>query len=329
MEWSYGITTIPERRETYLPRTVRSLQNAGFEAPIIFVDGAGESSGGLVCRGNRIRTFGNWFLALAELYVRKPLADRYVIFQDDMVTCKNLRQYLEQVPFPEKGYLNLLTMPLWNSLKVLRENFSIARANSQPYPYSVPDSDDYIGFYHSNQNGKGAVANVFDQAGVRLLFQSDHIFDKPKDQHKGHQCIDGAIISAMKKGGFIEYVHNPSLVYHIGDVSSMGHHKYPDATTFRGEDFDALDLLKERELPKPRSRAYTPIMNSMGWGDRVHSALEAIGITEERVEDWLGRACAGCAERRRRLNRLGWWMEEIFKGRVAEAKQRFEEMLGD
>ena len=41
-----------------------------------------------------------------------------------------------------------------------------------------------------------------------------------------------------------------------------------------------------------------------GLGDRVASALAAVGITKERVSKAIGKPC-GCAKRQQRLNELG------------------------
>ena len=41
-----------------------------------------------------------------------------------------------------------------------------------------------------------------------------------------------------------------------------------------------------------------------GLGDRVASALAAVGITKERVSKALGKPC-GCAKRQAKLNELG------------------------
>lgn len=42
-----------------------------------------------------------------------------------------------------------------------------------------------------------------------------------------------------------------------------------------------------------------------GIGDVIASALNTVGLTEERVETWLGDC--GCKERRAKLNQLTNW----------------------
>lgn len=227
LTWAYGVTTVPQRRKDLLPRTLLSLKKSGFPNPHLFIDGdwdyqSWNAEFGLGCtmRYPRIRVFGNWMLSLGELYIRQPKADFYAIFQDDFVTGLNLRQYLEKGLFPEKGYLNLYTFP---------ENQ--ARTLSEP------------GWYRSNQGGKGAVALVFSLAGVKLLLAHNHMVSRPPDPVRGHKFVDGGIVDTMKKCGWAEYIHNPSLVQHTGKASSHGNYPQPLAPSFKGEDFDFLTLL--------------------------------------------------------------------------------------
>jgi hypothetical protein len=44
LTWSYGITTVPKRQNSLLQRTVKSLGEAGFDHPHLFVDGCVDSS---------------------------------------------------------------------------------------------------------------------------------------------------------------------------------------------------------------------------------------------------------------------------------------------
>ena len=227
--WSYGVTTVPLRIEGLLPRTLKSLAGAGFDEPQLFVDGAKNTAQyerfglSIACHFPTIRIFGNWVLALWELYVRSPSADRYAIFQDDFVTYKNLRQYLDQCAYPDQGYWNLYTFP---------QNQILA------------PTDGSTGWYLSNQCGKGAVALVFSHEAVTTLLVQPYMVARPQDCKRGWCAVDGGIISAFKKVGWKEYVHNPSLVQHTGIVSSMRNKPHQLAESFRGEDFDAMELIK-------------------------------------------------------------------------------------
>jgi hypothetical protein len=176
---------------------------------------------------------------MLELYIRNPNADRYIMFQDDLVTYKNLRQYLEEAKMPEDGYLNLHQHP---------NNRDLVRNSGNP-----------VGWFRSNQQGRGAVALVFTRELLLDLFAHDIWIKHPRDLENGHQRIDASItysLSHIHSGKHKEYCHNPSLVCHTGfETSILGRHaKQAETQNFRGEDFDALCLLKE--LPADR---VTPI----------------------------------------------------------------------
>lgn len=234
LTWAYGVTTVPSRRDILFPRTLKSLEDAGFDSPRVFLDGANHQDGmsyetefklPVTTRtGGNVRTAGNWVLSLYELYIRDPHADRYAMFQDDLVTCRGLRTYLDHAPYPTDGYLNLYTFPQNQSLR-------------------PKDPDWRGGFYPGNQLGKGAVALVFDRDCVVRLLASEHLAVRPQDQARGHKSIDGGIVTALKKAGKKEYVHDPSLVQHTGLQSSMGNRQQPLAPSFPGETWDATSLL--------------------------------------------------------------------------------------
>src|SRR5689334_3053216 len=104
MEWSVGVTTVPARAGVMLPRTLASLAAGGFDRPRLFVDGSDDVQSWKAmfrlpasCRWPRVKPFGNWVLALWELWLREPDADRWAIFQDDLVCVRNLRPYLESL----------------------------------------------------------------------------------------------------------------------------------------------------------------------------------------------------------------------------------------
>lgn len=235
-KWTYGVTTVPTRRDDLLPRTLLSLKTAGFDKPRLFVDGTDDPRSWerefnleVTARFPHIRTFGNWILSLAELYIREPTSDRYAIFQDDFVTYKNLRAYLHSLPFPERAYWNLYTFPSNQKL--------------------CPDEGRHVGWYKSNQLGRGAVGLVFSREGVKTLFENRaHIIDRPEHVGRGWKAVDGGVVEAMRKAGWTELVHNPSLVQHTGDISAMGNRPHKKASSFRGEEFDARELIGKTGL---------------------------------------------------------------------------------
>lgn len=227
MEWAYGVTTIPSRANNLLPRTLASLAGGGFPKPRLFIDGAGDTDLyrplGLETTTHypNLRIFGNWILSLWELYIRNPAVHRYAIFQDDFVTYRNLRGYLERCKYPERGYWNLYTFPV----------------NQKQIPQNR------MGWHLSNQRGKGAVALVFSLEAVIALLSQPHIVGRPRNLVRGWRAVDGGVVTALRKAGWREYVHNPSLVQHTGAVSSVQNKSHPLAPSFRGEGFDAMKLL--------------------------------------------------------------------------------------
>jgi hypothetical protein len=236
MRWAYGVTTVPERKSTLLPRTLRSLRLGGWDSPRLFVDNCPAARANeyvtqfgleVTSRWPHIRTFANYMLALGELYLRDPLADRYAMFQDDLVCYRNLRQYLERW-YPERGYLNCLTFPSNESYAKGPGWFESRPLNSGPSGW---------------QTGRGAVALVFSNEAVRVLLSHTHIIERPRDAHAGWKRVDGGIVTAMNKAGWREWVHMPSLVQHIGAHSTMGNKPHPPSDTFMGEEVDAMQLL--------------------------------------------------------------------------------------
>lgn len=240
ISWMYGVTTVPKRIASgLLQQTIESLVKGGFPNPVLFIDGLplaetlAFSNLQVVCRTNSIRIYGNFHLGLSELFIRNPHADRYAMFQDDFVTYPNLREYLNQCEYPEKGYLNLYTFP----------------ENEKPEQ----------GWYLSNQLGKGAVALVFNNEAVRQLLNSAHWINRPASAPKDHKrtwkYVDGGIVEALKQQGFKEYVHNPSLTQHTGKKSTLGNSRHATARTFKGESFNALHLIKSPTPITERTKA--------------------------------------------------------------------------
>lgn len=237
MKWVYGLTTVPSRRDNLLPRTLESLKKSGFGEPHLFIDACDDSKSyirefGLpvTCHSRRVKTVSNWWLTLWELYYSNPKADRFAIFQDDIVTGLNLKAYLESQDLPEHTYWNLFSF---------RKN---------EYNLSVK------GWRRARLRGFGALGLVFSNNQVQKMLCTSHMVKKPH-RDRAHICVDGAIWTMMNSRGCQETVHNPSLVQHIGGQSSMREKVWNDDTSksFLGEDFDYLTLSEMTQLPKIES----------------------------------------------------------------------------
>ena len=62
-------------------------------------------------------------------------------------------------------------------------------------------------------------------------------------------------------------------------------------------------------------------------GDSIQRALETVGITQQRVERWLGDCC--CEERKEKLNQLDMTARRVIKGKIEVGKTYLERLLGD
>ena len=236
LSWSYGVTTCTQRLTTLLPNTLESLAKSGFDSPRLFIDGCYESQTPdylsdfeITCRYPAIGAYGNWILSIWELYIRDPYAQRYAIFQDDLILCRGVKEYLEVCEYPVKGYLNLFTF-LSNEHMIFKKPF---------------------GWHLSDQLGRGAIALVFDHLAVVTLLQQENLVSKPQAPN-GNQNIDGCIQeSLVARAGFKEYVHSPSLAQHTGITTTIGnnfngkpHPQYiQGAKTFPGEKWNVFKEL--------------------------------------------------------------------------------------
>lgn len=254
-KWSYGVTTVPSRRSTTLPRALASLAAAGFDRPRLFVDGAddGYVNYDVTYRNPRVGTYGNWVLSLWELYLRAPDAERYAIFQDDCVAVKNLRAYLDEQQYPERAYLNLYQYGDFN-VKIAPPRMPVGRTGRLHGVWyegcELPAGKGAVYHGRRQQRGLGAVGLVFDRDAVVALLQHPHMVVRPMDQGldnvgrvKGQVKVDGAVVESMNQAGWREWVHEPSLLQHIGDRSSMGSSRHPSSPSFPGEDYDAMELV--------------------------------------------------------------------------------------
>src|SRR5260370_33836022 len=213
MNWTYGVTTVPERKHT-VKTTLTSLAAAGFDAPFVFVDGTYSNflmdylSSNVVWRTPRIGAWGNWFLGLWELWLRNPDADRFAMFQDDILCVKNLRDYLDRV-WPSGNYVrgNDSLLP-YKRVRNCYINLYTSLNNEQVVAGTC------VGTWHESseiggrnderlQTGRGALALIFDRAGVEVILSSSwtrrkHLSTSPRHQKAN---INGGVINTMNTTG--------------------------------------------------------------------------------------------------------------------------------
>jgi hypothetical protein len=235
MKWSYGVMTHPLRRFGLLPQTLVSLAKVGFAEPFVFVDSdeavspygyVPAGSGWAIIRCPKLGIAFNWQLSMWELYLRNPSAERFALFQDDILASRDLRAYLEACPYPERGYLNLLTH--MSNDELLAKDPALGWREAGQIGGGNPDRW---------QTGRGACGLVFSSEALTTLFCSAHYVLRPQgkgglppmdstDQVKCRQKIDGGIAAAMNRAGWREYIHNPSLIQHVGTISTVNKRKF-------------------------------------------------------------------------------------------------------
>lgn len=261
-----------------------------------------------------INVYGNWALGMHELYYRNPEATHFAMFQDDILVCSNLREYLEQSNMPENGYMNLYSMPI--NEKLAPTDYSNGR------------------WYPSNQQGYGAVALVFSRKMLHNLLSNREWLERPMaPNNKGHRSIDGGIchvLSIRYAGQFQEFCHAPCLTQHIGRKSTIGHQFLATPETFPGEEFDALTLASPKvDLPEEIAQVFVPpgmFNNSYATPKEMAKAFSILGLTVDQVYKWA-TALEESNSRQKRCNKIGWLAREVISGRVDEARERFQQLL--
>lgn len=62
-------------------------------------------------------------------------------------------------------------------------------------------------------------------------------------------------------------------------------------------------------------------------GDQVEAALEAVGVTKDRVGRWLGTCC--CEKRKQRMNDLHRWSRQSVRMGLEAARRYLNQMLSE
>lgn len=251
--WSYGITTVVGREELFV-KTKESLGSAGFDSPIVFLDIEDNTFSSywsyreliVVHRNPKITPFANWFLGFWELYLRNPMADFYAMFQDDIISSRNIKEYIEKRPIPRGGYGNLFTSPANTTLAIQQSLHGAEEKLLRLYSENKDiKSEVKPGWYLSDQLGRGAVALVFPRDAAIALLSSRAMLDKPTcTGYRSWKAIDGTIREAMTAAGFKEHCHYPSLTYHTGEESTLGNPSSPQTDCFWGEEYNIMEALR-------------------------------------------------------------------------------------
>ena len=201
--WAVGVTTAPRKQST-LQSCVDCLIEAGWDAPRIFVDGevdlgALPSHLEVTRRDPQVGAWPSWYLALAELFMRQPHADAFMIVQDDVILFRHrkLRQYLEDFLWPVEG-------PCVVSLFCSR-----AYVTAQ------------VGWFRLEEDLVwGGQALLFSREACLGIFSDPQVLNHRLTE-AGFAGIDSVVGNWAGRHDVPVYVSTPSLAQHIGQVSAI------------------------------------------------------------------------------------------------------------
>lgn len=203
--WAVGVTTSPRRAPTLAP-CLRSLLAAGWLHPHLFIDGEVEIPPEFseLTRTTRVPAIGarqSYYLVIAELLQRDPDAQAIMVVQDDAYWPSHLpmREYLEQCLWPgsEPGLVSA-----W---------------------CCTDDTADQSGWHLRDRPWKfGAVAFIYSRETAERFVRDPLIQQqcstRPENQSGGISSLVGDWAARV---GVPVYYPTPSLVQHLGDVSTI------------------------------------------------------------------------------------------------------------
>jgi hypothetical protein len=201
--WAVGVTTSPRRRST-LELCLDSIVRAGWDTPLLFLDGTVRLPDRychlpVTWREASIGAWPSWYMALAELLLQQPEADAYVLLQDDVVLYdrESLRVYLERVLWPgdRPGLVSLF----------------YTGVDSTPGWFQADDA------WHWGAQGfvlpSGTARSLLTDAELShsWLAASSH----------AHTPIPEVLCGWVNRAGIDVSYANPSLSQHIGNTSTI------------------------------------------------------------------------------------------------------------
>jgi hypothetical protein len=217
--WAVGLTTTRRTRST-IKYTLNNLANNGFQ-PTIFAEPNSYipedyKHYNIVQRETKYGAFKNWYEGIKELRRSNPNASFYAMFQDDLILCKNVKDYIENTVWPEgAGVLSGYT----------------------PVHYKGERGWNWV---NKGEHLWGAVALFFKGDAIDSIIEHPTIKD-----WDGHRNIDSRLGLWAQETGFKTFYHTPSLSQHIGDESTVCDAPATGmraAGDFMGEEFDIMQL---------------------------------------------------------------------------------------
>ena len=234
-KWTVGITTAPRAKHEYLSKTVLALKKSGWDNIVVFAE-PGSPVSYEYCVVHRRKNYGdwtNWATGFYELLLSEPDTDYFFMLEDDCLVCSGLKKYLE------------LTIPMLGDF-----------ATVSPYCPRIYQS--HITGYHNKCVGWKTVSTVATimtrAAAIHFFADSDvqrhrfqHIFPVEAEainwgvQVDPRNSVKDAVIGLWAYKNLLPmFYHSPSLVQHIGEISTLGDipmNEDREACDFVGEDY--------------------------------------------------------------------------------------------
>jgi hypothetical protein len=198
MKWAVALITAP-REPSWLRDTVESLTRAGWDKPTLYAEPdtpvfADLGHLDMVVNRRRLGPHLNFRRALAGLVEQSASAEAYAVFEDDVAVTGNLRGWLE-------------TVGLWPSCRVGVVSLYTAAVNHREQPGWHKCED-------LPKRAHGALAYVFPPDAAR-----DFLAKPPASKTWGQQ--DYWVGRWCRDAGLEYWMHSPSLVRHLGEVSTI------------------------------------------------------------------------------------------------------------
>lgn len=241
-KWAVGMTTAPRSKPTIF-RCLASVHAAGFR-PTIFAEPGSIVTGldaPVILRTERLGCWRNYVQTLRDLLRLNPTAEAIMIWQDDVVACRDLREFLEHDLWP-----------------------SITTGVVSVYSPEEYESGEAVGIDKRRRMVLGVCAAIYPRAVAERLVSPEFASDwRGCHNPKGHvaephlkKAADAWVADCLARMKLGVYHYRPSLVQHLDAPSSIGHggasQKRPrtgkyfrQSTAFVGEETSAFDTWQD------------------------------------------------------------------------------------
>lgn len=216
MKWTVGIITAPRETDNYLPTTLESLKNCGFENPVVFAEPGSQvpANTTVVYRRKKFGDWTNWATGLYELLLSEPDTDLFLMTEDDAIFCHEFKIYIEYAiqDLKDFGSISLYTPSTFRRCNFRGFHNGLKGMETWSTVTVIMTRDKVISFFSDADVQKHRFENIF---GVNEKFWRCPRTD-PKNSIK-----DAVIGKWAFKNNLPIYYHTPSLAEHIGKYSTL------------------------------------------------------------------------------------------------------------